>query len=68
MAKDTAIDYQALHEELDEIVAALQRDDSDVDLALKHYARGLEIIQLMEAYLKTAKNTVHELKASFSES
>ena len=67
MTQAKKIDYQALHAELDEIVSALQRDDSDIDLALKHYARGLEIVQLLEAYLKTAENTVRELKASFSE-
>lgn len=66
MAQAKPIDYQALHAELDDIVVALQRDDSDVDLALKHYARGLEIIKLMGGYLKTADIKVRELKASFS--
>ena len=66
MTQAKKIDYQALHAELDDIVAALQRDDSDVDMALKQYARGLEIIKQLEGYLKTAENTVQELKASFS--
>ncbi len=60
-------DYQALHAELDEIVTALQQDDHDVDLALQQYARGLQIIKQLESYLKTAENTVGELKATFSE-
>jgi exodeoxyribonuclease VII small subunit len=59
------IDYQALQTELDEIVAELQRDDSDVDSALKHYERGLEIIKQLETYLQTAENTVSQLKARF---
>ncbi len=66
MSAPKKIDYQALHNELDEIVAALQRDDTDVDMALTQYARGLDIIKLLEAYLKTAENTVQELKASFN--
>jgi len=64
MTKKT-IDYQALQTELDEILSALQRETTDVDAALKQYARGLEIIKQLEDYLQTAENTVRELKASF---
>jgi exodeoxyribonuclease VII small subunit len=43
----------------------LQREDLDVDTALKHYERGLELVQALETYLKTAENKVRELKAVF---
>jgi exodeoxyribonuclease VII small subunit len=70
MPKDTTqakkIDYIALQAELDTILSDLQREDSDVDAALKQYARGLEIIKQLEAYLQTAENTVRELQAAFS--
>lgn len=67
MKQDTKIDYAALQSELDQLLSEMQREDADVDQALKHYARGLEIIQQLEAYLHTAENTVQELKASFSD-
>jgi exodeoxyribonuclease VII small subunit len=65
MTQAKKIDYPALQAELDSILSDLQRDDSDVDAALVHYARGLEIIKQLEAYLKKAENSVRELKASF---
>ncbi|MEO7364292.1 MAG: exodeoxyribonuclease VII small subunit [Candidatus Saccharimonadales bacterium] len=59
------IDYAALQAELDAIVTDLQRDDADVDTALKQYGRGLEIIELLETYLSSAENKVRELQAAF---
>jgi exodeoxyribonuclease VII small subunit len=67
MKQNKKIDYAALQAELDELLAGMQREDVNVDQALEHYARGLEIIQLLEVYLQTAENTVRELKASFSD-
>ena len=50
--------YQSLKNELDTIMAELQRDDLDVDLALQHYKRGLELVKQLEQYLKTAENQI----------
>jgi exodeoxyribonuclease VII small subunit len=55
--------YQSLKAELDSLMAELQRDDLDVDLALLHYRRGLELVSQLEQYLKTAENQVTELQA-----
>ena len=66
MTQIKKIDYAALQRELDTIVDAMQRVDGDIDASLKNYARGLAIIAELEAYLQTAENSVHELKASFS--
>ena len=66
MTQVKKIDYPALQVELDAILSDLQQDDSDVDAALKQYARGLEIIKQLEAYLHTAENIVRELKAAFN--
>lgn len=60
MAKAT---YQELKAELDQIMAELQREDLDVDEALKHYQRGQELIQKLQDYLKTAENKLTELQA-----
>ena len=55
--------YETLKTELDTIMAELQRDDLDVDKAIEYYRRGLELVNQLEQYLATAKNTVTELKA-----
>ncbi len=68
MSKSTAKqpNYQALKAELEEVLAKLQTEDLDVDQALILYQRGLELVQQLDAYLKTAENTVKELKARFN--
>ncbi|HTB48916.1 MAG TPA: exodeoxyribonuclease VII small subunit [Verrucomicrobiae bacterium] len=65
-AKPASPTYEALKTELDTVMAELQREDLDVDTALQQYQRGLELVQQLEAYLKTAENKVRELKAKFS--
>jgi exodeoxyribonuclease VII small subunit len=66
-AAKPGIDYQTLQTELDSVMAELQREDLDVDAALKHYQRGLELIQQLQQYLQTAENKVIELKAKFND-
>ena len=61
--KQPAPTYEALKTELDTILAELQREDLDVDTALKHYQRGLELVRQLEKYLAKAENKVTELKA-----
>jgi exodeoxyribonuclease VII small subunit len=65
MTKPSKTSYESLKRELDEVMLALQQEDLDVDKALKHYERGLELVQSLENYLKSAENTVKELKAKF---
>lgn len=64
-SKQTTIDYAGLKAELDSVMLELQREDLAVDAALAHYERGLELVQQLELYLKTATNRVTELKAKF---
>lgn len=64
-AKTTEPTYEALKSELDSVMLELQREDLDVDKALEYYKRGLELVQQLEAYLKTAENKVQELKTNF---
>jgi len=63
---EPSVNYQQLTTELDSIMAELQRQDLDVDAALKHYQRGLELVEQLERYLKTAENQVTELKTKFN--
>lgn len=55
------VDYHTLNDELEQILSELQADDIDVDTATKKYERGLQLIHELEAYLKTAENTVTKL-------
>ena len=64
--KTTTMNYQALQDELDVIMQALQGDDIDIDAALVQYERGLVIIKQLETYLTDAENKVVELAAKFS--
>lgn len=63
--KQSEISYQALQQELDQIMLELQREDLDIDKVLQHYQRGLEVVQELEKYLQTAENKVREIKARF---
>lgn len=54
--------YRELQDKLDTVLAELQADDVDVDTALSKYQEGLKLIELLETRLKTAKNSVRELK------
>ncbi len=58
--------YQQLNSELESIMAELQTADLDIDLAIKHYERGLVVVHELETYLKTAENKITELKAKFA--
>jgi exodeoxyribonuclease VII small subunit len=63
MAEKT--DYRSLKAELDEVMFKLQQDDLDVDEALELYKRGLELVEGVEKYLKSAETKVKKLKAQF---
>lgn len=54
--------YEQLRTELDDTVAKLQSENLDIDEALVFYARGLELVQQLEAYLKSSENKVRELR------
>lgn len=60
------INYQQLQAELNEIMSRLQREDTDVEEALKDYERGLAIVKELEQYLANAENRVREIKAKYS--
>jgi exodeoxyribonuclease VII small subunit len=65
MAK--ALSYTELSEELDKVMADLERGDLDIDEAVRCYERGLQIVRELEDYLKSAENKVTELKAAVLE-
>ncbi len=62
-AKNT--NYNKLNAELDNIMLSLESSELDIDEAAKLYERGMEIIQEIDKYLKTAENTVTKVKAKW---
>lgn len=62
-----AKNYARLEAELQEIINWFESGNSDVDLAVKKYERGLELVGQLEKYLGQAENTVRELKAKFND-
>lgn len=58
--------YQALNEELEVILADLQRDDTNIDAVIKQYERGLELVRQLQQHLENTENTVATLKAKFN--
>lgn len=65
-AKSTTANYQTLKDELDMIMSELVHDDLDIDTAMIHYQRGLELVRQLEDYLINAENQITELKAKFN--
>lgn len=57
-------DYQALNLELENILAALQQPNIQVDEAVKLYDQGLKLIAQLEQHLSEAENTIQKLKLS----
>ena len=64
MPKKTAT-YSELQQELDDVLAAMQREDIGIDEALKKYEAGLSVIAKLQAQLDAAENRVREIKAQF---
>lgn len=56
--------YQALHNELEEIVTALQQSGGeDIEATVKLYERGQKVVAELEKQLKAAENTIKKLSA-----
>ena len=55
------INYRQLSAELDELLHELESTDIDIDDALQKYQRGMEIVEQLEKYLKTAENKVKKI-------
>lgn len=66
-SKSTVQSYESLNSELENIMLQLQDESLDIDLALKHYQRGLELVKALEDYLKNSENKINELKAKFDQ-
>jgi exodeoxyribonuclease VII small subunit len=61
MAKKDS-DYRTLSEDLDTLLATLQRSDIHVDEAMKLYQQGLGLVKQLEERLEQAENELVTLK------
>lgn len=55
-------DYQSLSDQLDQVLAALQDTDVQVDQAVELYEKGLALIAQLETQLTEAENKITKLK------
>lgn len=62
-SKKVSKSYNELNHELQAILQDMQREDKDIDAAMKDYERGLQIIHELEEYLKSAENKIVQLSA-----
>ncbi len=65
MPKPQTINYQKLNAELDKLLDKLQSGELDIDDAIKHYERGMAILEQLQKYLATAENKVTKVKKQF---
>jgi|GEM_PF-412550 len=62
MPKSEQKSYQMLSAELDEVLAALQTAEVQVDEAVVLYERGLKLVAELEKRIKQTENTITKLK------
>jgi exodeoxyribonuclease VII small subunit len=58
-------DYQSLSSELEEVLNKLQSEDINIDDAVAAYSRGMEIVEKLQAQLKSAENKVQKIKTDW---
>lgn len=61
MAKNSK-KYSNMRIELDEAMSRLESGELDIDEAIAEFKKAQELIEYMEEYLKTAKNSIKQLK------
>jgi len=53
--------YQTLSQELEQVLAALQAPDVQVDDAVQLYEQGLKLVAALQQHLAQAENTIKRL-------
>lgn len=59
--------FSEAYKELEQINEWFQKDDIDIDEALKKYERGLELINLCKKRLKEVENKFEDIKNKYSQ-
>jgi exodeoxyribonuclease VII small subunit len=58
--------FTKAYQEIEEINKWFQREDIDLDEALKKYERGMELIEKCKKRLKEVENKFEEIKKKYS--
>lgn len=61
-----SINYQALTEELDLIIAKLQDQQTSIETAIELYERGVVITNDLRKYLATSKNRLKKISLDYN--
>lgn len=61
------LDYQALQQQLQEVLAKLQSENTDVESAVAAYEQGVKLVAELTTYLETAENKISKLQQSFGD-
>ena len=54
--------YRVLNEELEEVIQKLQSEGLDIDDVILEYQKGINLVETMEKYLKSARNKITKIK------
>ena len=57
--------YQQMSDELAELMAWFESEQVNLDEAVSKYGQAMELIDEMQAYLKSAENKVKKISAKF---
>ena len=57
--------YQQMSDELAELMAWFESEQVNLDEAVNKYGQAMELIDKMQAYLKSAENKVKKISAKF---
>ena len=65
--KEKAFDFTDAYKELEEIIDWFEKEEVDLEAALKKFERGLELAKKCKTRLREVENRVTEIKAKFGE-
>jgi exodeoxyribonuclease VII small subunit len=60
----SAIDYNKLKQELDELIVRLEDETLDVDEAIKLYEKAQKVIAEMDKYLKNSEAKIKKITSA----
>lgn len=67
MAKNSTKTYQQMADELAVLIEWFESDQVDLDQAVGKYDQAMQLLEQMEAHLKSAENKIKKIQARFDE-
>jgi exodeoxyribonuclease VII small subunit len=60
--------YKQLNQELEAVLDRLQSSDLDVDQIINEYQKGIDIVEELEKYVKSAQNKITKINQKSTKS